>query len=97
MAQPQLQAQFFVRPNGVVIRKAPDLTYRERKAIKARDKDTCQICGVSIGRLGRDTCPFDELKQGQIDHIFPRARGGQNDQTNLRLLCVLCNASKGAK
>lgn len=98
MAQPQLRAEFFVRPDGVCVPKAPPLSYRERKAIKARDRDICQICGEKILRLGCDVSPFMELgKHGQIDHVFPRSRGGQNDPTNLRLLCVTCNARKGAK
>lgn len=32
-----------------------------------------------------------------IDHIMPLALGGTNDATNLQLLCVRCNLSKGAK
>lgn len=33
----------------------------------------------------------------QIDHIFPIAKGGTNENSNLQLLCPLCNRKKGAK
>lgn len=32
-----------------------------------------------------------------IDHIVPIAKGGTNDESNLRVLCILCNDEKGAK
>lgn len=98
MAQPSLKAEFFARPDGICIPKAPPLSYREKNVIKDRDRNVCQLCGARILRLGRDVSPFMEYgKHGQIDHIFPRSRGGQNDPANLRLLCVTCNARKGAK
>lgn len=31
-----------------------------------------------------------------IDHILPRALGGQDDRSNYQTLCAPCNASKGA-
>lgn len=97
MAQPQRQAQFFVRPDGICIAKAPLLSDRQKHEILERDNRHCQRCDADIARLGRDTSPFDPYTYGQIDHIFPRSRGGQNDPTNLQLLCVTCNAQKGAK
>ena len=33
----------------------------------------------------------------QIDHIVPIARGGDNSNQNLQLLCASCNRQKGAK
>lgn len=96
MAQPQRRAQFFVRPDGVCIPKAPPLKERERYEFFAKSDRTCKLCGEPIERLGVNVNPFMKVCQGQIDHIFPRSRGGQNEATNLRLLCVTCNASKGA-
>src|SRR3990167_1102743 len=34
----------------------------------------CVLCGIKDGRL-------------EIDHIIPVSNGGQNDPTNLRILC----------
>lgn len=96
MAQPQLQAQFFVRPDGVIIPKAKILPTRFRYIVYDRDGGKCVLCGVKVTRHGNTTSPWHP-KPCAIDHIFPRARGGQNDLTNLRLLCISCNASKGAK
>jgi 5-methylcytosine-specific restriction endonuclease McrA len=96
VAQPRLRAEFFVRPDGVAIPKAPPLKRSVCWRIFERDGRQCQECGVMIDRLGHNVSPFTR-PQGAIDHMFPRSRGGQNDDDNLRLLCVTCNASKGAK
>jgi 5-methylcytosine-specific restriction endonuclease McrA len=39
---------------------------------------------------------LDDHSVAHIDHIVPRARGGQNEENNLRLLCERCNESRGA-
>lgn len=49
-------------------------------------KDTCAICQCHIARGG-----------GEVDHILPLARGGQNEIENVQLLCRFCNRSKGAR
>ena len=38
--------------------------------------------------------PIDAL---EIDHIIARARGGQDEDANLQLLCPNCNTTKGDK
>lgn len=98
MAQPQRRAEYFVGPDGVCIPKAPPLKERERFEFFEASDRACGACGKPIRALGRDTPPyFAEWAYGQIDHILARSRGGQNEPANLRLLCVSCNASKGAK
>ena len=32
-----------------------------------------------------------------LDHIVPKSRGGGDEKTNMQLLCISCNSSKGAK
>jgi 5-methylcytosine-specific restriction endonuclease McrA len=49
-----------------------------------RDGQRCAYCGTIDG-------PF------HFDHIFPVARGGSDEATNLVLACVPCNMSKGSK
>lgn len=58
-----------------------------RKQVLARDNGLCQPC----------------LKQGavteakQVDHIVAKARGGQDDESNLQAICIACHKEKTAK
>jgi 5-methylcytosine-specific restriction endonuclease McrA len=97
MPPPRLKAEFFVTPDGVVMRKAKPLTRKEWEAIYERDGGVCLLCG----KLVKPGTAFFNLRSDYhkpaIDHIVPRARGGQNDPDNLRLLCWSCNSQKGAR
>lgn len=97
MPKPQLRAQVFVDSHGVAVLKARPLHASEAKRIFRRDGGVCQKCGCVCRFGGRYTTPWDRLKASAVDHIFPRSRGGQNTDDNLRLLCQTCNAQKGAK
>ncbi|MGZ2484310.1 hypothetical protein ACVITL_002833 [Rhizobium pisi] len=55
-----------------------------REAVMLRDGEVCAYCGTEDG-------PFD------IDHIFPKSRGGKNTSSNLTVACSSCNRSKGAR
>ena len=52
--------------------------------IKSLQRNRCACCATALNRF-------------HIDHIFPLARGGSNDKTNIQLLCPPCNISKSAK
>ena len=52
-----------------------------RKIILERDNYTCVYCGNNSG-------PFD------VDHIFPKSRGGDDCFSNLVCACQTCNRSK---
>lgn len=93
MARPRIRANFFVTPSGVVIPKARPLSSRQRYEVFERDGHECQACGRAVVKHG-DFSPWTPMP-GQVDHIFPRSRGGQNDERNLRLLCWPCNGRKG--
>ena len=54
-----------------------------RRNVAKRDHFTCQYCGVQPG--GTDIT---------IDHVVPRAQGGQSGWTNCVAACVGCNARK---
>jgi hypothetical protein len=58
-----------------------ELAHRVREAARNR----CGYClsprHLVLGRL-------------QIEHLLPRSRGGQTDETNLWLSCALCNSHK---
>lgn len=96
MAQPQRQAEFFVDRQGGIVAKAPPITPAIRRQIYERDRGVCQECRARVVRFGNTCSPF-QPPPAAVDHILPRSRGGQNDERNLRLLCISCNASKGAK
>ncbi|MBL8149550.1 MAG: HNH endonuclease [Blastocatellia bacterium] len=57
-----------------------------RKNIMLRDHNTCQYCGY--------TGSPQELT---LDHVFPRARGGDSSWDNLVACCRRCNNRKGSK
>lgn len=57
-----------------------------RRNLFARDRNRCQYCGKYF--------PTNELS---IDHVTPRAHGGQDTWENLVCACVRCNARKGGR
>ncbi len=58
------------------------VTFSRRNIFK-RDRFTCQYCGVQPGS--------EELT---LDHVVPRARGGESRWENCVLACVACNKRK---
>lgn len=52
---------------------------------------TCQVCKCETLRLYVSGNPLSPT----LDHIVPRAKGGTNDRSNLRLLCAACNSLRG--
>lgn len=58
------------------------VTFSRRNVFK-RDTMTCQYCGKQPGS--------EELT---IDHVVPRAQGGQSTWTNCVLACIDCNSKK---
>lgn len=96
MPRPKLQAVFFASADGIITPKAPILQEAQRWKIFERDGRACKSCGAEVKFGGNQVSPFQAKKSGHVDHIFPRARGGGNDDSNLRLLCMSCNSSKGA-
>lgn len=94
----QIRAQFFVTREGVAIVKAKALTPAQRRAIFERDKYRCVLCskGVTWTRW-ESRSVLSDTSVGHVDHIIPRARGGQNVPDNLRLTCEYCNESRGAR
>lgn len=51
-----------------------------RRAVLARDGGVCQYCGNA---------------GDEIDHVHPRAKGGQHIWTNVVAACRPCNGTKG--
>jgi HNH endonuclease len=61
------------------------LSQRLRYEVIRRDGHTCRYCGAQA--------PDVKLT---VDHVIPRALGGQNDPTNLITACASCNAGKSS-
>ena len=63
------------------------MTKELRERIKKRDNYTCQICGKHMpDGVGL-----------HIDHIVPVSKGGKTVESNLQVLCSVCNGRKSAK
>jgi 5-methylcytosine-specific restriction endonuclease McrA len=97
MAYYRLAAAFFVGSDGVVTPKAPVVPRKLSRRIYERDGGKCRQCGCAVKFGGSGVFFMDKLKASATDHILARSRGGQNDESNLRLLCITCNSQKGAK
>lgn len=59
-----------------------------QRAVFLRDKGCCAICLTDLTGLLRTD--FDKA----LDHIVPLNLGGNNDVTNLQLVCEKCNLEK---
>jgi len=67
-----------------LIRRPQPRVKLSRREVFARDRHTCQYCGMTSHDL-------------TIDHIVPRHRGGRHEWENLVAACRACNHRKGAK
>ena len=56
-----------------------------RRSIKEHFDHTCIYCGKTY-----------DLSQLSIDHVHPRARGGEDVATNVVCACTRCNQDKGS-
>jgi len=57
------------------------LSAEQRRQVRERDKDICQICGTADPHL-------------QFDHKVPQERLGETEVSNMQLLCRTCNVEK---
>lgn len=65
---------------------------RIRQRMYKKQKGLCWICGermaISVGAAGSG-------KYASFDHLVPKADGGGNVQSNLRLAHKRCNSARG--
>lgn len=75
-------------PSVIRLNKYIQVPYKKviltRKNILKRDMYKCAYCG-------RSDLPLT------IDHVVPRARGGEDSWENLVAACIVCNNRKGNK
>jgi 5-methylcytosine-specific restriction protein A len=61
---------------------------RLRKQILERDKYLCQVCLKDHGRV---------RPAREVDHALGKAKGGTDDPSNLRAICVPCHRDKSLR
>ena len=90
MLKPRLKASTAQRVQTLDIkagatRRITGYTWQKiRRAVMARDRYQCQLCGcVSMAH--------------EVDHVTPLEQGGSNEMDNLRLTCVECHKGKTAR
>jgi len=82
-----------------------DFSQADKQAVRQANRD------ANGGKLRCERCGRDDLvdpkraqggqprpaNEGQVDHIVPKANGGQGVPGNGQVLCPACNAAKGVK
>ena len=58
--------------------------YKTRFAVLKRDNFTCQYCGRKAPEVILE-----------VDHIYPKSKGGKNEIDNYKTSCRDCNIGKG--
>lgn len=77
-----------------VCRRARGKRHGSSVAVLAlRDGTDCGICGEPVDM----TLRMPDLMSASVDHIFPFARGGSHDPSNLQLAHNICNRRKSAR
>lgn len=62
--------------------------------VLARDKWTCQLCGIKTPMKLRGT---HKDNAPEVDHIIPLSKGGSHTYANLQCACRKCNQLKSDK
>ena len=66
------------------IKDAPKPSKNIKHSLYGKQKGYCAGCGVHF-----------QFRNFHLDHIIPKAKGGQDTDKNLQLLCGHCNSVKG--
>jgi 5-methylcytosine-specific restriction endonuclease McrA len=79
---------------GDWIKKRKALPRALRRKILERDNRSCRFCGFS-----GNPPPFGRYMGARlhIDHIIPFSKCGSDDESNLMVLCSVCNMEKSNK
>lgn len=72
--------------------KRKNIPFKLRKKIYDKYNGFCCLCGDKTTLFKPENALLQ--KASVIDHIHPVKFGGTNDESNLQLLCISCNARK---
>lgn len=62
-------------------------------ALADRDGPACWLCGNDVD----PAAPRGAREAGSVDHVVPRAKGGGDEDENLRLAHRVCNSRRGSR
>ncbi len=64
---------------------------------KQKEELKVRLYSEQRGKCGNNHCPYGEVGYDfmELDHIKPRAKGGEDSPGNIQLLCGPCNRRKG--
>lgn len=58
----------------------------------------CELCGIAMSVTVEDAREaLSSPVFPEVDHIIPLAKGGADDESNMRTICRRCNRKKGAR
>ena len=57
-----------------------------KHSLFGKQEGRCAVCNRSV-----------DIRDLTFDHIKPLSKGGEDNESNLQLLCTPCNSSKGSK
>jgi hypothetical protein len=83
---------------GLPFTRSGKSTVKQKNATKNDGKNRCENCGVETvpgQQHKKDVTPPNN--ETQVDHVIPRAKGGDGDPENGQVLCRECNIKKGDK
>lgn len=85
-------------------KRPTDMTLKRIRRVARTKGESCYICGGSlefatISEVSNSDNLSDiekttSFRAAEVDHIWPNAMGGINDDTNLRVSCMRCNKIK---
>lgn len=62
-------------------------------ALAERDGAACWLCGNDVD----PRAPHGGPHAGSVDHVVPRAKGGSDEDANLRLAHRQCHSRRGSR
>jgi 5-methylcytosine-specific restriction endonuclease McrA len=85
------------RTNNLLVFRLQAAKRKARKLENGGELSKGLIPNLMRLQKGLCACCREKLVNYQIDHIYPLAKGGQNIDSNIQLLCPDCNRRKNAK